>query len=118
MLAFLETVNVESGESSLPDFDSKNEVNLFFKYYDPRTKIMSYCGNAYVDLKSQPSSLFPMLCERAGLPKGTKLLFYEVGLKLLLHHPLSVFLKAQRNSLQNSWREAETTTREIFYGCR
>lgn len=78
MLAFLETVNVESGESSLPDFDSKNEVNLFFKYYDPRTKIMSYCGNAYVDLKSQPSSLFPMLCERAGLSKGTKLMFYEV----------------------------------------
>jgi len=85
MLAFLETVDVEScgagatTNTSLPDFDSKNEVNLFFKYYEPATKTMSYCGHAYVDLRSVPSSLFPMLCERAGLPKGTKLLFYEVG---------------------------------------
>lgn len=77
MLAFLETLDVESGLDSLPDFDSKNEIILFFKYYNPRTKVMSYCGHAYVDLKSQPCSLFPMLCERAGLPKGTKLLFFE-----------------------------------------
>lgn len=77
MLAYLETVDVESGATALPDFDAKHEVNLFFKYYEPRTKTMSYCGHAYVDLRSLPSSLFPMLCERAGLPKGTKLLLYE-----------------------------------------
>ncbi|XP_066936124.1 ubiquitin carboxyl-terminal hydrolase 7-like [Clytia hemisphaerica] len=77
MLAFLETIDVESGATSLPDFDTKNEVNLFFKFYDPRTRTMSYCGHSYVDLRSLPTSLFPMLCERAGLPKGTKLLFFE-----------------------------------------
>ena len=79
MLAFLETVNVETENLSLPDFDSQNEVLLFFKYYNPRTKILSYCGHAYVPLKSQPSALFPMLCQRAGLPKGTNLLLYEVS---------------------------------------
>ena len=78
MLAYLETIDVESGETSLPDFDNKNEVNLFFKFYNPQLRTLSYCGHSYVDLRSQPSSLFPMLCERAGLPKGTKLLFYEV----------------------------------------
>lgn len=77
MLAYLETIDVESGETSLPDFDNKNEVNLFFKFYNPQLRTLSYCGHSYVDLRSQPSSLFPMLCERAGLPKGTKLLFYE-----------------------------------------
>lgn len=77
MLAFLETVNVDSGLDALPEFDTKNEIILFFKYYNPATKTMSYCGHAYIDLKSQPTSLFPMLCQRAGLPKGTKLLFYE-----------------------------------------
>ena len=77
MLAFLETIDVETGATALPDFDNKNEVNLFFKYYNPRLKTLAYCGHAYVDLRSHPSSLFPMLCERAGLPEGTKLLFFE-----------------------------------------
>jgi len=77
MLAFLETINVESEMDSLPKFDSKSEIILFFKYYNPETKVMSYCGHAYIDLKAQPTSLFPMLCQRAGLPKGTNLLFYE-----------------------------------------
>jgi len=77
MLAFLETIDVETGATALPDFDNKNEVNLFFKYYNPRLKSLAYCGHAYVDLRSQPSSLFPMLCERAGLPEETKLLFFE-----------------------------------------
>jgi len=77
MLAFLETVNVELELDSLPDFDISNEVLLFFKYYDPQTSMMSYCGHTYVNLKSHPASLFPLLCQRAGLPKGTKLLIYE-----------------------------------------
>ena len=78
MLAFLEMLPPDSGCTSLPDFDSSNEIILFFKYYNPRYKTMSYCGHHYVNLQSMPSSLFPMLCERAGLPQGTKLLFYEV----------------------------------------
>ena len=79
MLAYLETIDPESEMSSLPDFDYNNEVILFFKYYNPRTHTMSYCGHAYVDLKSSPTDLFPLLCKRAGLPKGTPLLLFEVG---------------------------------------
>merc|ERR1719505_104980 len=77
MLAYLETIDPESEMSSLPDFDYNNEVILFFKYYNPRTHTMSYCGHAYVDLKSSPTDLFPLLCKRAGLPKGTPLLLFE-----------------------------------------
>ncbi|XP_065658399.1 ubiquitin carboxyl-terminal hydrolase 7 isoform X4 [Hydra vulgaris] len=77
MLAFLEMLSPDSDCTSLPDFDSSNEVILFFKYYNPKYKTMSYCGHHYVNLHSTPSSLFPMLCKRAGLPQETKLLFYE-----------------------------------------
>ena len=54
MLAFLETVSPESNEKSLPPFDEKGQVLLFFKYYNPRTKIMAYCGHLYVSMSKVP----------------------------------------------------------------
>ncbi|XP_065066038.1 ubiquitin carboxyl-terminal hydrolase 7-like [Rhopilema esculentum] len=77
LLAFLETVDPESADKVLPPFDENNHVLLFFKYYNPRTKIMAYCGHHYVPVTKSPRELFPLMCERAGLPKDTKLLWFE-----------------------------------------
>ena len=54
LLAFLETVDPESADKVLPPFDENNHVLLFFKYYNPRTKIMAYCGHHYVPVTKSP----------------------------------------------------------------
>jgi len=77
MLAFLETIDPSSNQLVLPPYDNKSQVLLFFKYYNPRTGIMAYCGHLYVTLSERPRDLFPIMCERAGLPKDTKLLWFE-----------------------------------------
>lgn len=84
VIVFLEVCESEECELDLfPNFDKINHKMVHFKYYNPSAKILSYCGHAYVDPKSPPSALSPMLCERAGLSEATPLLFYkEVDWKL------------------------------------
>lgn len=77
MLTFLETADPELEEKILPPFDEKTQVLLFFKYYNPRTKVMAYCGHLYVPMNQVPRDLFPVMCERAGLPRDTDLLWFE-----------------------------------------
>ena len=55
MLAFLETVDPEADQQVLPVYDEKTHVLLFFKYYNPKTRIMAYCGHMYVPLTEVPS---------------------------------------------------------------
>ena len=55
MLAYLETVSPEVANEALPPFDEKEQVLLFFKFYDPKTSIMSYVGHLYISLKTAPS---------------------------------------------------------------
>ena len=55
MLTFLETADPELEEKILPPFDEKTQVLLFFKYYNPRTKVMAYCGHLYVPMNQVPS---------------------------------------------------------------
>ncbi|KAK2192630.1 hypothetical protein NP493_27g01010 [Ridgeia piscesae] len=75
---FVETVNPETELDSLPMFDKEGDVLLFFKLYDPKTASISYCGHAYMPITDKICDfLLPLLCERAGFPKGTKLLLYE-----------------------------------------
>lgn len=74
---FLDIVQPDSGLTTLPPFDKDADVLLFFKYYDPRQKKIHYCGHAYVSVSSKIQALIPILNERAGFPRDTKLALYE-----------------------------------------
>lgn len=50
---------------------------VFFKYYDPNFKYLTYCGLGHFEKNMPVSSLVPILCEKAGLPKMTPLALYE-----------------------------------------
>ncbi len=58
MLAFLETVDAEDSDKALPLFEEKTHVLLFFKYYNPVFRVMSYCGHLYVPTNAIPSKKF------------------------------------------------------------
>eukprot|EP00794_Sanderia_malayensis_P008888 gene8888-9838_t len=77
MLAFLETANPALNEQALPTIDEKIEMCLFFKYYNPVTGIMAYCGHHYVPTNRRPRDLNPIMCKRAGLPEDTELMWFE-----------------------------------------
>jgi len=74
---FVETVNPESGLEELPSFDKESDVLLFFKKYDPKSKSITYCGHIYMPITDKLSDLIPVLCQRGGFTRGTKLLLYE-----------------------------------------
>ncbi len=57
MLAFLETINPELEDETLPYFEEDSQVLLFFKYYNPGTRIMAYCGHLYASMRDYPSKI-------------------------------------------------------------
>jgi hypothetical protein len=69
---FLETSNPETPSIHLPSFNSKSQVLLFFKFYDPATEKLEYMGHKYVLMASKVSTLIPDLVKRAKLPPDTK----------------------------------------------
>lgn len=50
---------------------------VFFKYYDPNFKYLTYCGLGHFEKTMPVSGLMPILCEKAGLAKYTPLAIYE-----------------------------------------
>jgi ubiquitin carboxyl-terminal hydrolase 7 len=52
---------------------AKNEILLFFKYYDPVKESLRYVGRTYFSRASKVGELWGMLCTLAGLPEGTEL---------------------------------------------
>ncbi|CAK9290332.1 unnamed protein product [Gordionus sp. m RMFG-2023] len=74
---FLETVIPDADQPVLPPFDSLTQVLLFLKFYDPKLKMIYYCGHAYADVNRPLNDLAPVMRQRAGLPDNTPLFFYE-----------------------------------------
>ncbi|BET01842.1 ubiquitin carboxyl-terminal hydrolase [Nesidiocoris tenuis] len=74
---FLEVLPTDSGISALPHFDKDNDVLLFFKLYDPKTKKIYYCGHHYMPVSSKVADLVPILNERADFPPDTELVLFE-----------------------------------------
>ncbi|KAJ3333525.1 hypothetical protein HDU76_007055 [Blyttiomyces sp. JEL0837] len=57
---------------------AQNAIVIFLKYYDPFTARIHFVGNIQITNKSQRLwEIFPLLCERANLAKGTQLLLFE-----------------------------------------
>ncbi|KAK3717321.1 hypothetical protein QZH41_011551 [Actinostola sp. cb2023] len=76
-LIFIETVDPENGNISLPSYDKRTDVLLFFKYFDPVQRSISSVGHLYMPFTAKFVDLLPFLCEQAGLPQGTPLMLFE-----------------------------------------
>ncbi|KDR24281.1 ubiquitin carboxyl-terminal hydrolase 7 [Zootermopsis nevadensis] len=74
---FVEVVPPDSGLQALPPFDKDSDVLLFFKFYDPKTKRIHYCGHHYMPVAAKVQELIPLLNERAGFAADTDLVLYE-----------------------------------------
>jgi ubiquitin carboxyl-terminal hydrolase 7 len=75
---FVETVDPEKPHEKLPPFEKENDVLLFLKKYDPKSRSITYCGHVYVPISAKIcDSLLPTLCSRGHFPPGTDLILYE-----------------------------------------
>jgi len=55
----------------------KNEILLFFKFYNPETEELSYVGCRFMHKNDRMSMMHGEMCKMAGLPVETPLLIYE-----------------------------------------
>ena len=55
----------------------KNEILLFFKFYDPDAESLRYVGHLFAPKAARLKDLFPMLRKLAGLAPDTPLACYE-----------------------------------------
>uniref|UniRef100_A0A3B4X2Q6 Ubiquitin carboxyl-terminal hydrolase 7 n=1 Tax=Seriola lalandi dorsalis TaxID=1841481 RepID=A0A3B4X2Q6_SERLL len=54
-----------------------DDVMLFLKMYDPKTRSLNYCGHIYTPISCKIRDLLPVMCERAGFQQETSLILYE-----------------------------------------
>ena len=69
---FLELKNAQ-----LPEFRHTEDLLLFFKYYDPQTSQIHYCGYYYFPMNATFYDIAVYLNKLLGFPECTKLIFYE-----------------------------------------
>lgn len=93
---YLELVRPDSGQIALRPIDRDSEffelvlrfvtnftlfaddVLLFFKLYDPKTKVITYCCHEHLRVNLSTKMVLPILNRRAGFPEDTPLELYEV----------------------------------------
>lgn len=56
---------------------ARNEMLLFFKYYDPAAETLKYVGHLFAPKAARMRDLFPFLRRKAGLPSDAPLQCYE-----------------------------------------
>lgn len=74
---FLEMVEVDSDKLALDPYDRENDVLIFFKYYDPKHKVLSYFCHLHCSTNSTGRELLPILNKKAGFEPDTLLDLYE-----------------------------------------
>lgn len=75
---FVETVDPEFPTSTLPVFETNNDVLIFLKKYDPVTRSITYCGHVQLPFRAKISEvLLPLLWQRGNFPTGTSILLFE-----------------------------------------
>ncbi|EJD75026.1 ubiquitin carboxyl-terminal hydrolase [Loa loa] len=77
-IVFLETAQ-DSGTSlnGLPPYNETNDMMFFLKYYDADEKMTFFCGHIMINYKSMIRNYLPQILQKARLPPGTELKFYE-----------------------------------------
>ncbi|XP_017493004.1 PREDICTED: ubiquitin carboxyl-terminal hydrolase 7-like, partial [Rhagoletis zephyria] len=74
---FVETAPPRVPVPVLPISEKSVHVLIFFKYYDIRSRFLTYCGLAHVQRRAKVADLFEMMWEKACLQVGTPLKVYE-----------------------------------------
>ncbi|ESO09431.1 hypothetical protein HELRODRAFT_97558 [Helobdella robusta] len=75
---FIETVNPGAPAPSLPHFEKENDVLLFLKKYDRKTRSITYCQHVYMPINAVINEkLLPILWERGHMEPGTPILLFE-----------------------------------------
>lgn len=55
-----------------------DDMMFFLKYYDADEKMTFFCGHIMINYKSMIRNYLPQILQKARLPPGTELKFYEV----------------------------------------
>jgi ubiquitin carboxyl-terminal hydrolase 7 len=66
-----------SPQPQLPSFNSKEDVMLFFKYYDHKTGILRYVFRMHLPVSANLKSIQEKINKKMKFPPGTDLLFFE-----------------------------------------
>lgn len=74
---FLEMVDADSPTLTLEPYSRESHVLIFFKFYDPKHKILSYFCHLHCPFKSTGRELLPILNKKAGFEPDTLLDLYE-----------------------------------------
>ena len=61
----------------LPSYNSKEDVMLFFKFYDPKTTTLRYVFRLHLAMTSTLNALQDKINKKMKFPFNTELLFYE-----------------------------------------
>ena len=68
---------LEDKTCSLSDFDTKDDVLLFLKYFDVFAQRINYVGSHIFQIQSNFSEICPFLCKMVGLSESCELRLFE-----------------------------------------
>jgi ubiquitin carboxyl-terminal hydrolase 7 len=92
-IIYLELLPPDSPETSLPPYNPTMNLLIFFKYYDPVNKSLTYAGSRVVVHDDKLSDLTSELNKFIGSPSDTALDFYKCKSKADALQPISTFVK-------------------------
>lgn len=90
---YLELLPPDSDEVALPAYSPSVNLLVFFKYYDPVNKSLTYAGSRIVMHDDKLSDLTPFLNNLVGNPTDTALDFYRKQIKSDPNVPIATFVK-------------------------
>lgn len=64
-------------KQSLPSYNSKEDVMLFFKFYDPKTSTLRYVFRMHLAVTANLKTIQEKINKKMKFPAGTDLLFFE-----------------------------------------
>uniref|UniRef100_A0A0N5AEX3 Ubiquitin carboxyl-terminal hydrolase 7 n=1 Tax=Syphacia muris TaxID=451379 RepID=A0A0N5AEX3_9BILA len=76
-IVFVEVAFKSTGSSGLLPYSESHDMMFFLKYYDVTEKRTFFCGHLMINCKSAIRGYLPQILEKACLPAGTLLNFYE-----------------------------------------
>lgn len=92
-IIYLELLPPDSLENALPPFNAHMNFLIFFKYYDPVNKSLTYAGSRIVVQDDKLADLTPELNKLIGSPPDTPLDFYKGKVKVDTVVPIANFVK-------------------------
>lgn len=91
---YLEMLPPDLSDMSLPAYTPNMNLLVFFKYYDPVNKSLTYAGSRIVVLEETLSELVPDLNKLIGTPPDTALDFYKFKSKADPNVAIGNFVKS------------------------